>query len=354
MVKTKKNVKIYLGFFMIVTMTTSMMLGCASTPKTNEALERARTAYSDASANPEIVANAQVPMYDAKKALESAEAAKEMQDIDQKAYLAERQVQIAVAMAKQKKAESEVERLNQERNRILMENRSMEAKQANIKADASAKKAEQANMMATEKTQQLAMKQQEALEQMKQLELAKQEAQTRLQEIEQARKIAEEQTNRLELAKQEAQAMALEAEQARKKAAELKAEIDELQAKQTDRGIVLTLGDVLFANNKANLQPGAMRTIDQLAEFLKKHTERMVTIEGHTDSRGSDTYNLGLSQRRADAVRDALVASGIEQARIQTIGKGEVYPVAGNDTSVGRQQNRRVEIIISNTEETPQ
>ncbi|MBU4035104.1 MAG: OmpA family protein, partial [Proteobacteria bacterium] len=340
MVKTKKNVKIYLGLLMIVTMTASMMLGCASTPKTNEALERARAAYSDASSNPDIVANAQVPMYDAKKSLERAEAAKELKDIDQKAYLAERQVQIAVAMAEQKKAEAEVERLNQERNRILMESRSLEAKQANMKADASAKEANQAKMMAIEKAQQLEIKQQEALEQMKKLELAKKEAQTRLQEIEQARKIAEEQTKQLELAKQESQAMTLEAEQAQKKAAELKAEIDALQAKQTDRGIVLTLGDVLFATNKANLQPGAMRTVDQLVEFLKKHTERMVAIEGHTDNRGSDTYNLGLSQRRADAVRDALVARGIDQARIQTVGKGEVYPVASNDTSAGRQQNR--------------
>lgn len=305
MTPMNKNPKTSLKLLLMVLMLGTLMIGCASGPKTIVPLERARSAYAEASANPDIVANAQVPMHDAKAALDRAEAADELEEIEHLAYLAERQVQNAVAIAERKMAEAEVERLRQERNRIIIEHRGLEAEQAKIKAEA------------------------------------------RAQEAEQAKKMAEEKSRQLEVAQQEAQARALEADQARQKAAQLEAELAELQAKQTDRGIVITLGDVLFAYDEADIQPGAMRTIDKLVEFLHKHTERTVVIEGHTDSRGSDVYNLGLSQQRSDAVRNALVARGIAPARIQARGMGEVYPVASNDTEAGRQQNRRVEIIIS-------
>jgi outer membrane protein OmpA-like peptidoglycan-associated protein len=295
MVKTRKNEKTYLRFLLAVTMISALMTGCASTPETIVPLERARTAYDEASAKPDIVANAQVSMYDAKLALDRAEAADELQKIEHLAYLAERQLQTAVAIAERKIAEAKVEQLRKERHRILLEQRSLEAEQATVKA--------------------------------------------------------EEKTRQLELAKREAEARALEAENARQKALQLEAELADIQAKQTDRGIVLTLGDVLFAFNKADLQPGAMRTIDKLVEFLQNHSERKVVIEGHTDSRGSDEYNLGLSQRRADSVQNALVAKGVDPARIQTLGMGKAYPVASNDTESGRQQNRRVEIIISKSAE---
>jgi OmpA-OmpF porin, OOP family len=128
---------------------------------------------------------------------------------------------------------------------------------------------------------------------------------------------------------------------------QLQQELASLQAKQTDRGLVLTLGDVLFETGKADLRPGALRNLYPLVTFLQKYPERRVLIEGHTDSVGSDAYNLDLSQRRADAVRDFLIQNGVNAAQLTTRGYGKASPVASNDTAEGRQRNRRVELIIS-------
>jgi outer membrane protein OmpA-like peptidoglycan-associated protein len=135
-------------------------------------------------------------------------------------------------------------------------------------------------------------------------------------------------------------------DQATEKAARLQAEVDALKAKPTDRGLVLTLGDVLFDTGKAELNSGAARKLDQLAQFLTEHPDRRVQIDGFTDSVGTDSYNLDLSQRRADAVRSALRVRGIDATRITSQGYGKEFPVASNSDSGGRQLNRRVEIVI--------
>ena len=122
----------------------------------------------------------------------------------------------------------------------------------------------------------------------------------------------------------------------------------DLQAKQTERGTLVTFGDVLFDLNKAELKPAGMRDVQKLADFLKENQERKVMVEGYTDSTGSDSYNQQLSERRAEAVRRALVRSGVDAQRIQTMGYGEQYPVASNDTPSSRAMNRRVEVTISN------
>jgi outer membrane protein OmpA-like peptidoglycan-associated protein len=124
-------------------------------------------------------------------------------------------------------------------------------------------------------------------------------------------------------------------------------QLADLQAKQTDRGMVVTLGDVLFDTGQATLKPGADLQISRLASFLGSNPNTKVMIEGHTDSRGSDDYNQGLSERRAESVRTALESHGIEADRVQAIGRGKSFPVASNDTPAGRQQNRRVEIVFS-------
>ncbi len=120
----------------------------------------------------------------------------------------------------------------------------------------------------------------------------------------------------------------------------------ELEAKETDRGTVLTLSDVLFEVDKATLKPGAERKIATIVEYLSRNPKRRILIEGHTDSTGPDQYNEELSRERARAVAGALARHGIDRQRITTRGYGEDYPVATNDTTAGRQQNRRVEIVV--------
>ncbi len=124
-------------------------------------------------------------------------------------------------------------------------------------------------------------------------------------------------------------------------------QLEELQASQTERGIVLTLGDVLFDTGRAEMKPGAQRSIEQIAAFLNEHPERSVQIEGFTDSQGPDQYNLELSQRRADAVAMAIIQRGIDAQRVRAMGYGEEFPVASNTNSGSRQLNRRVEVIVS-------
>ena len=135
-------------------------------------------------------------------------------------------------------------------------------------------------------------------------------------------------------------------DEATDKAARLQAEVDQLKATPTPRGLVLTLGDVLFDTGKAQLNPGSSRKLDQLAQFLTEHPDRRVQIDGFTDSVGSDSYNMSLSQERADTVRSSLISRGVDRSRIGSQGYGKGFPVATNDESGGRQLNRRVEVVI--------
>jgi outer membrane protein OmpA-like peptidoglycan-associated protein len=160
---------------------------------------------------------------------------------------------------------------------------------------------------------------------------------------------AERQAVLIEAREREARLRGQQADEARARASTLEQELEELRAKPTPRGMVLTLGDVLFDTAQATLKPGAYGTIDRLANALEKEPDRQVIIEGHTDSVGSDEYNQGLSQRRADAVKTALLERGVRSEQIRAVGKGESTPVASNDNAGGRQQNRRVEMIFANT-----
>jgi outer membrane protein OmpA-like peptidoglycan-associated protein len=139
----------------------------------------------------------------------------------------------------------------------------------------------------------------------------------------------------------------LQLEGAQQRSARLEQELEGLRARQTAQGTVFTLTDVLFETGKAQLKPGAFNRLQPLASYLKQHPEAHATIEGFTDTTGSAETNRLLSQRRAEAVRDVLVGDGIEPQRLAVQGMGEDYPIASNTTPAGRQQNRRVEVLVS-------
>jgi len=136
-------------------------------------------------------------------------------------------------------------------------------------------------------------------------------------------------------------------------AEDMRRQIADLEAKVTDRGLVLTLGDVLFATGNAELQSGSNANLDKLVTFLAAHPDRNVLVEGHTDNVGGAAYNQTLSLRRAEAVSSYLVAKGIAEERLSSSGAGMDSPVADNSTASGRQQNRRVEIVIGNPQQSP-
>ena len=273
-----------------------VMSGCKQEPTPQ--LKEAQSFYEKAKNDVKVEENAPIALYEAQKTLKNAETAENAKSMNHLAYLAKRKVQIAKEIAERKEALKKIEELKQIKNRVILEAREAE------------------------------------------INRAKQEIENKTKKL----KSTEEQ---------------IKAEQARIKAEQektkkLQQELAELHAKQTKRGLVLTLGDVLFETNKADLLPGAMRSIDKLANFLEDNPNRKVLIEGHTDSRGSEAYNLKLSQKRADAVKQALISRGIESTRIIAKGYGEAYPVASNLTSAGRQQNRRVEIVILDKGVNPQ
>ena len=168
--------------------------------------------------------------------------------------------------------------------------------------------------------------------------------------------LTEARTRELSIARADASASAAAARaaedsaaMARNDAMNARAQLAELQAKETQRGTVVTLGDVLFETGRAELKPGAARSLDQLAQVLRGDTRATVAIEGHTDSVGTREFNVDLSQRRADSVRAYLVGAGVAASRIVTRGMGPDFPVADNASTSGRLQNRRVEVIVQNS-----
>ena len=258
----------------------SLALGaCASTPRTNAALDSARAAVQTAEADSNVNKYAALDLEAAKRDLALAEnAALHHQDaeIAQPAYLAAQNARLAQAHAAAKADDARVAAGQAERDQIMLAARNREVQNAKAATNAA-----------------LAQRDQSAEE-----------------------------------------------------AARLKAEVEALKAKPTPRGLVMTLGDVLFDTGRAELNPGAARKLDPLAEFLKDHADRRVQIDGFTDSVGSDAYNQDLSKRRAESVKSALLMRGIDGSRISTEGYGKGYPVASNTDSGGRQLNRRVEVVI--------
>jgi outer membrane protein OmpA-like peptidoglycan-associated protein len=307
-----------------------LIAGCANSQQemvAKDQLERARSAYMQAKSNRNVEAFAPLPFADAGKAMQAAEQAKGAEEVEQLSYIAEKKSLIAITTAEGKMAENDIEKLNRDTANIIAEKRTQEARMAQ-------KEAENARLLAMTEAERAAKAKKEA-EEARSLAAAEAERATRAKaEAEQARMAARAES---ELAAK-----------AKAAANQLMRELSDLKAKQTERGIVLTIGDVLFATGKADLSSDALRSVDKLADFLQKYPNRNVLIEGHTDSVGSDEFNLTLSQKRADSVKETLTSRGIGEGRIATKGYGKKFPVASNDTVAGKQQNRRVEVIVLN------
>jgi outer membrane protein OmpA-like peptidoglycan-associated protein len=280
-----------------------------------QALVDARAIVDAAGNDADMVRLAPVQLDEAEEAIKQAEAIwyqeKDTDEAGHQAYLVIRRVEIARVVTAGAKAMEEGRALARQREAVLLEIRTAEADRA---------------LLAAEKRAEEARRDRAAAEQ------ARTEAEQARTEADQAR---------TEAAQARAEAAAL-AESERK----LREELAELQAKETERGIILTLGDVLFDVDEAGLKAGATQSLARLVRFLKEYPDRQVLVEGHTDSTGTEEYNLGLSQRRADSVVQFLTLNGVAPERAIATGYGQTYPVAGNETAEGRQLNRRVEIVI--------
>jgi len=193
------------------------------------------------------------------------------------------------------------------------------------------------------------------------LEIARAKGESRMLEAERAQLAEQRDASRLAARTREADRAHADAESARssqakaaamssREAEELQRQIDSLEAEATERGLVLTLGDVLFATGSSEIQGGTNQNLEKLVNFLNQYPDRRVSIEGHTDNVGSAAFNQTLSRQRAESIRQYLLDRGIDYRRLAVSGYGYERPVASNDTATGRQQNRRVEVVIENRE----
>lgn len=293
-----------------------ILVACSATPIQPEGINNARSKLTQLQSDPQLARQAPVAIKDAEDAVRAAETPQT--DKDKGAhlmYIAERKVDIAQALAESRLLVDQRAILSQQRESARLDSRTQEVDIARSKAES-----------------------------------ARMETLAAQQEVDSARRKAESDRINALAAQQETADAQSEAAKAQQEAADLQRQIAELNAKATERGLVVTLGDVLFDTDKAELKSGAATNLAKLASFLNQYQDRSVLIEGHTDSVGNEDYNLGLSQRRADSVKCWLMNQGVNSGRLVTTGKGESSPVAGNDSASGRQLNRRVEVIIENTD----
>jgi outer membrane protein OmpA-like peptidoglycan-associated protein len=282
------NVKLLTGMSLAMA-----LCACVTTPQPNAALESAHAAVQAAESDPNVSKYAALDLEAAKTDLAIADDAAlhhREEAIAQPAYMAAQNARLAQMHAAAKADDTRVAAGQAERDQIMLAARTREVQNARMATNEAKLAANEALDQRDQATQQAA--------------------------------------------------------QANQEAARLQAEVDQLKATPTPRGLVLTLGDVLFDTGRSEMNPGSSRKLDQLAQFLSEHKERRVQIDGFTDSVGSDSYNEELSRRRADAVKSALLVRGIDASRISTQGYGKAYPVANNTDSGGRQLNRRVEVVI--------
>jgi len=294
----------------------AVLAACSTTPPVNDQVSRARSGLDLARNDPQTRDLPGAEMRQATEALAAAEAAlaarEDMATVDHLGYLAQQRVGLLVEAGNRRAAETAVAQANTEREQMRLRARTQEADNAQRSAAASQQQAQASQRDAQSAQASAAAAQRDAVS-------SQRDAQT-------------------------AQQLAGDAE---RRARALEQQLRELNAKKTDRGMVVTIGDVLFDTGRAELKGGSLRSMDKLVTFLKTYPQRKAVIEGFTDSVGSDELNQALSTRRAEAVRNALVSMGVAGERLSASGLGEAFPVAGNEQAAGRQMNRRVEIVLS-------
>src|SRR5690349_4629070 len=282
-----------------------LVAGCASAPMKPAGSQEVRAKLTALQSNAALATKAPVATKDAELAVTQAETIQpDLALAAHRVYIADRKVDTAIAEAGTKAAEDQRVMLAEQGDKARLDARTHEADLAT--ADAMKARAENAEQ-----------------------------------------KVATTQ------ARSDADAALLAANASEQQAAELQRQMEILQAKPTDRGLVLTLGDTLFAAGNSQIKSGATANLDRLGNFLNEYPNRTASIEGFTDSMGSDDSNQLLSERRADSVKRYLVERGVQSQRLTSSGRGESAPVADNETTAGRQQNRRVEVVISQAESPP-
>jgi outer membrane protein OmpA-like peptidoglycan-associated protein len=285
-----------------VAIAATLIAACASTPKHPAGSEQVRAKLTALQDEPSLANRAPVALKDAEAAVVMAETnQKDLVLAAHRVYIADRKVETARALAETQFLEEQRTALNEQSEKARLDSRTREADRA--KTDALMARAESA-----------------------------------------------EQKLAAGNALNDADAALLAANASQQQAAELQRQLEILQARPTDRGLVLTLGDTLFATGRAELKSGATVNLDRITQFMNQYPKRTAAIEGFTDSMGSDEMNQSLSERRADAVKRYLVGQGVRSDRLSSSGRGENSPVADNESPAGRQQNRRVEVVISQVE----
>lgn len=270
-----------------------LLYGCATAPLQPEGAQEARARLTRLQADPNLSSRAPAAIAEAAAAVQLAEQPQPDPAVGEyRVYIAERKVDIASAQARTRFLEDQRVALKEQRQDARLDARTREADAAHAEAD---------------------MQRQYAIQ-----------------------------------ARSDADSANLASSTLAAQAVELQGRIDSLNMQVTDRGLVLTLGDVLFPTGESQMRRDNTSHLDGLANFLNQYPDRTVLIEGHTDNVGGEAFNQDLSQRRADSVREYLMDRGISSQRLTASGMGQRDPVASNDSATGRQQNRRVEVIVSN------
>lgn len=310
-----------------------LLSACVAAPKKDLALERVRGELDDLKSNPELAGYATLALGEAERALRNAEMASG-DDLYRSylVYMADRRIQIARTMAEREQHEQVLDELEKEHSSMLIRASQLEADHARMDA-------EQARLLVAttaEDAQRARDEREEALQ--KEAESAR-AAEMSAEEADQARRLADSRASEAEYAR-------LEAELASKQVTSLTRQLENLQLRETESGVVVTLGDVLFASGQATLVEGGRSSLEEVVDLLQTEPDKKIRVEGHTDSLGDADVNLLLSEQRAQAVLEALVSLGVASDRISSLGMGEDFPIASNEDEDGRARNRRVDVIL--------